>query len=59
MKEAGHGHGVSFRARSDARRLAALLPDAAWEIVPGAGHEVNRDAPEALAARLRAFWTEK
>ena len=41
------------------RRLAALLPDAAWEIVPGAGHEVNRDAPEALAARLRAFWTEK
>ena len=40
-------------------RIFALLPDAAWEIVPGAGHVVTRDAPAALAARLREFWTEK
>lgn len=34
------------------RRLAAALPQATLQIVPNAGHEVNKDAPEALAALL-------
>lgn len=35
-----------------ARKLAALLPHGTLSIVPGAGHEVNRDAPEAVAKLL-------
>lgn len=35
-----------------ARKLAALLPQAELHIIPGAGHKVNRDAPEAIAQLL-------
>ena len=36
-----------------ARELAAKAPGGELRLVPGAGHEVNREAPEALAAILR------
>ena len=35
------------------RNCSRRLPNAELRIIPGAGHEVNRDAPEALAALLR------
>jgi 2-succinyl-6-hydroxy-2,4-cyclohexadiene-1-carboxylate synthase len=35
------------------RRLAATLPDASLEIVPGVGHALPLEAPEAVAAALR------
>ena len=38
--------------RGAAEELQRLLPNAELRIIPGAGHEVNRDAPEALAALL-------
>ena len=34
------------------KRLAKLLPQAELHIVPGAGHEINKEAPEAIAAIL-------
>lgn len=40
-----------------ARALATLVPDADLEMVPGAGHEVNVDAPAALAQVLTDFLT--
>jgi pimeloyl-ACP methyl ester carboxylesterase len=36
-----------------ALKLAKLVPGARLVLVPGAGHEVNRQAPEALAGLLR------
>lgn len=42
--------------RKAARSLAAELSQARLQMVPGAGHEVNRDAPEELAGILEAFW---
>jgi 2-succinyl-6-hydroxy-2,4-cyclohexadiene-1-carboxylate synthase len=36
------------------RRLAAALPDARLVIVPGAGHGLPREAPEAVAAAIDA-----
>ncbi len=44
--------------RRAAQRLAQLLPHARLYFCPGAGHEVNRDAPEALAAQLERFYGE-
>lgn len=38
---------------SAARKLAALLPQAQLHLIPGAGHEVNRDAPEVIEDLLR------
>lgn len=35
-----------------AKRLNALLPQSQLQIIPGAGHEVNKCAPEAIAAIL-------
>ena len=35
--------------------LARLLPGAEFRVVEGAGHELNREAPEKLAPLLRAF----
>lgn len=35
-----------------ARKLAALLPQAELHIIPGAGHEVNRDAPGVIVQLL-------
>ena len=40
------------KASSD---LAEMLPRAALRVIPGAGHTVNTEAPEQLAAVLRAF----
>lgn len=34
------------------KRLKKLLPQAELQIIPGAGHEINKDAPEAAAAVL-------
>lgn len=42
--------------RKAARELAGLLPRATVREVPGAGHEVNVDAPWELAEALRGFW---
>lgn len=36
--------------------LAGLLKNAGFQVVAGAGHEINTEAPEALAERLRAFY---
>ena len=45
--------GAKDRAnRHAARTLAKELPNACLHIVPGAGHEVNKDAPETLAQLL-------
>ena len=40
--------------RSLSKALAAALPDARFELVPGAGHAANVDAPEAFTAALRS-----
>ncbi|SPF69138.1 Alpha/beta hydrolase fold-1 [Propionibacterium ruminifibrarum] len=40
---------VNLRA---SRRLQELLPDATLHVVPGAGHELNRAAPDAIADAL-------
>ena len=34
------------------KKLKEILPKATWQIVAGAGHEINKDAPEAIAAIL-------
>lgn len=36
--------------------LAGLLKDAEFQVVGGSGHEVNVEAPEALAELLRTFY---
>lgn len=41
--------------RQAARSLAAALPGASLREIAGAGHEVNRDAPEELAKRWVEF----
>lgn len=42
--------------RKAAVELAERLPTGELRIIEGAGHEVNTEAPEALAGVLRAFW---
>lgn len=42
--------------RKAAQGLQAGIPGAELAWIPGAGHEVNRDAPEALAEALRSFF---
>ena len=42
--------------RKAARELAALVKDAQLHIIPGAGHEVNLDAPEKLSELLCHFY---
>src|SRR5215475_11054347 len=39
----------------DGRRLAAMIPGSILKIVPGAGHMVQEDAPEAIVAALLGF----
>jgi len=49
---------VGERDRANAglsKALAAALPYGRLEIVPGAGHVANVDAPEAFTAALRSF----
>ena len=36
-------------------RLARALPDARWQLVPGAGHHLSRRAPDAVADAIAAF----
>lgn len=36
-----------------ARQLSMLLPQAELHIIPGAGHEINKDAPEAIVKILK------
>ena len=43
---------------ADAERLAALLPDGRVVVVPGAGHTVQGDNPQALAAAIDEFAVE-
>ena len=38
------------------QRLAAMIPHAECKVIRNAGHEINRDAPEALGAELNAFF---
>jgi pimeloyl-ACP methyl ester carboxylesterase len=38
--------------RKAAKKLSALLPKSELLIIPGVGHEVNKYAPEAIAAIL-------
>lgn len=42
--------------RKTAEKLAGMLKHGTLQIIPGAGHEVNRDAPDALRAALRGFY---
>lgn len=42
--------------REASRELAGLLKNAELQIIPGAGHEVNAEAPGTLAEALRAFY---
>ena len=37
-------------------KLEKLLPDAKLKIIENAGHELNSDAPEALACALAEFF---
>ena len=49
--------GARDRANKKAsRHMAGMLRNAELHIIEGAGHEVNRDAPEKLAAALDAFY---
>lgn len=42
--------------RKNAERLHRCLAGSRLQMIPGAGHEVNRDAPETLTACLADFW---
>lgn len=44
--------------RRAAENLARRLPHARLYLCPGAGHEVNRDAPAELAAQIERFYGE-
>lgn len=41
--------------RRASAELSRLLPEAGFRVVEGAGHELNREAPEKLAPLLRDF----
>ena len=41
--------------RGLSRKLAELIPNARFELVPGAGHVANADNPEAFNRLLAAF----
>lgn len=41
-----------------ARQLAAGIPGAQLQVVPGAGHEWNTQMPDEFSVRLRAFYAQ-
>ena len=41
--------------RKAAKELAGLLPHGTFRVIPGAGHEVNLEAPRELAEVIREF----
>ena len=41
--------------RKAAEQIAAGIPNGKLQILPGAGHECNREAPEALADAIRPY----
>ncbi|MEE8369601.1 MAG: alpha/beta hydrolase [Dehalococcoidia bacterium] len=45
----------SMLADETARRMQSLVPGSRYEVVPGAGHNIQGDKPEALEAAVRAF----
>ena len=45
--------------RRASAELAGMLPNARLKVIKGAGHEVNADAPKALAEALRGFYERK
>ena len=47
------GHDDDWIPAATGRRLASLLPDAAFTEVPGSGHLMQYDAPVALASAVR------
>lgn len=47
--------GKDHTNRAAAQEIAAALPRACLQIIPGAGHEANRDAPAQLALALARF----
>lgn len=49
---------IAFRAKELAR-FQALLPNARTVPLPGAGHYVQEEAPDEIAAALRGFWVEQ
>ena len=53
-----NGEGEVGNTPRDVRRLAARIPGARLEFVPGSGHAIQRDRPELLLARIRAFLDE-
>ena len=50
--------GRDWANRRACATLAGRLPGAGFHIVEGAGHELNREAPEQLAALLRGFYAQ-
>ena len=51
----GEKDGANKKAAGE---LAAILDNAVLKEVPGAGHQVNTQSPEALAALLEEFYTQ-
>lgn len=45
--------GQDWANKAACRKLQKLLPQAELECMPGVGHEINREAPQALAAVVR------
>ncbi len=41
------------------RRMASVLPNGAFQTIPGAGHAPQLEGPDAVAAELRAFLDER
>ncbi|MCU0493424.1 MAG: alpha/beta hydrolase [Chloroflexaceae bacterium] len=53
-----NGEGEVGNPLDDVQRLATRIPNARLEIVPGAGHGIQWEQPERLAALVRAFLAE-
>ena len=53
-----NGDGEVGNTPRDVQRLAARIPHARLEFVPNSGHAIQRDQPEQLLARIRAFLAE-